>query len=1027
MEAEDEKSLMSDFNDGEIEALVPPNAVEVDLGTGGLKRPRSPSPQRPSRTLLLDVDEEEEAKGETSSDDELAPKKKKRRLKRKAEQKLGQEEEKKEDPSTLLDKLFEDDPDLFESDGEKEEEKKPKKILAFPEDEKKAEEVEIPEWKETPETEGPTIPVDDERILPGIGGSAEMVEVHCVFADDPNMSGWTILTSTETAVDNCLQKMPWGVFMRRAHDPSGTKSNWFIVLAPDRTMRCIASPFFFSTIGLVRVDPKSVTLQDDTMGLPAIYYAYHLTSKVPIWKGTWTLPNLVTIAVDTLYAHVEDSCRRRKSTRDAADIVKQALRAVSSFPISHKDPVNSPLPGPQVPLTASSPRKNRKETLKELWEKPLAAKAPLIQQGTVDTSGFVQCQQIFASNVNYFFADLEKPPRTWAVLADRGQFDCVTLCEVTHWARSTVFSVCSAMKQIAEGLGISPLSLSTDDGEDGASGAHPLISEERFLQVATLTPLNLDWFSAWFSAYFDKGSREDRLRYYAIFAASEILHDHYEMARTFGPISAGFIFTKWRRERLFDSGAHARSPHHLHHLALENVKVPESSAEITDVLKDEERVDVREDIARFLQKFAEGGPELWDKHQLALPPRALVLRDARVDGKVIVDKEVDEVGRRLASLVIQMALRWKRLVPKESPLRRLPPVVAECASVYGANLDDGLEEFYQSIANLVVGKPTYKSVPEILILRSSALGEQLEAALRDAKRQAGKKSVVRVLVLDSFHLWPIAQLTTMLTAFKETPDILGASTHLIITGRMNSLSETAGGGNFVWDLLDVAARLNTRLGLDKDVMSVSSVPMIDRFSRTQGTLSVQLYGSELREEQYKFNQARVRAHGMGESIGLLCIANRQRGTERPPTVLVLTALKRTQIAFKRMWIMTDDTMVVGPRNSVTFTTYQAFARAPSALALAYSYVLFADVHYAGKGRLAYHHINAAFERATVGIHVIAEKGESPATALEAFYDRFLHNDARTDSLNMHVGRCNLLINVFDKLMETGPIKKGFSD
>lgn len=1026
---QDEKSLMSDFDDGEIEALVPPNAVEEDPGTGGLKRPRSPSPPRPSSALALDIGE---TKGETSSDDESAPKKKKRRLKNKAERELGRDERrrKEEEGAALLDNLFCDDDELFDADGEDEEEKKkqeeekPKKILAFPEVEEKVETV---EWKGTPEAEGPVIPVDEERVLPGIGGSAEIVEVRCVFADDPGISGWTILTSTETKVDGCLQKMPWGVFMRRAHDPSGTKSNWFIILAPDRTMRCIASPFFFSTVGLVRVDPKSVTLEDDTMGLPAIYYAYHVISKVSIWKGTWTLPNLVTIAVDTLYAHVEDSCRRRKSTRDAADIVKQALRAVSSFPISHKDPVNSPLPGPQVPLTASSPRKNRKETLKEIWEKPLSTKPLILQQGTVDTSSLVQCQQIFVSNVNYFFADLEKPPGTWTVLAGRGQFDCVTLCEVTHWARSTVFSVWSTMKQIAEGLGISHLSLSTDDGEDGPSGARPMISEERFLQVAALTPLNLDWFSAWFSAYFDKGSREERLRYYAIFAASEILHDHYEMARTFGPISAGFVFTKWRRERLFDSGAHARSPHHLHHLALENVKVPESSAEITDVLKDEERVDIREDIARYLKMFTEKGPELWEKLQLSLHPRPLVLRDARGDGKVIVDKEVDDVSRRLASLIILMAIRWRKHVPLESPLRRLPPVIAECASVYGAGLDDGLEEFYRSIGNLVAGKPTYKSMPEILLLRPSALGEGVEAALRDAKRRASKGPVVRALVLDSFHLWPVEQLTTLLTAFGETPAILSECTHLIITGRVHSLSETAGGGNFVWDLLDVATRLNVRLGLDKDAMTVASVPALDRFSRAQGTLSAQLYASDLREEQYKFNQTRVRAHALGETIELICTANRQRGAERSPTVLVLTALKRTQNTIKRMWISADDAMVMGPRNSVTFITYQAFARAPSTLALGYSYVLFADLHYTGKGRLSYHHINAGFERATVSVHVIAEKGEPNAEALQTFYDRFLHNDARTDSLNMHVGRCNLLITTFDQLMATKVIKQKLSD
>lgn len=1051
---DEEKELMSDFDDLEIDALVTSKGVEEDTATGDLKRPRPPSSWPPSKVILEDLKQingsGEEEKEEEEEED--APKKKKRRLKRKARQELGrtgeeEEEKKKKEASALMDDLFGGEEPSF---GEEEPAPK-KRVLTLSEDEEKKALPTPPQSprggggaEEETQPEGPVIPVDEERILPGIGGSGEIAEVRCVFADDPNASGWTPLVSTDEKVDAHLQKLPWGVFMRRAHDPKETKGNrWFIVVASERMMRCLGSPFFFCRAGLVRVDGKSVTMggDEEEMGRPAIYYAYHLLSKEPIWRGAWTPAILLTLLVDTLYAHVEDTCRRRKTHR-VAEVVQQALRTVPAFPISHKDPVNAPLPPPQVPLTTASPRKNRRETLKEIWEKPITAKPLVVQRGTVDTSGFAQCQRGFASNTNYLFADLEKPPNTWAILADRGQFDCMTLCEMTHWGRSTVFSVHFMVKQIAEGLGIDPLTLFADEPAGGGGGDVAVtlgggdgglrISEERFAQLATLTPLSLDWFASWFDAYFDKSTRDQRLRYYAIFAASEILHDYYEQARTVGPISAGFIFSKWRRERLFESGAHARSPSSAHRLALENI-TPPKDVPAPDALQDHEQVDVREDVVRFLERLSKESPKLWEEHQLPRSPRPLVLRKGR-DGPVMVDKEVDEVGRRLASLAIQMALRWRKLVAAGTPLHSVPPVIVEYAAVYGSpsSADDGLEAFYQSLKGLMA-EGTGRSVidvardtPEVLLLRPSILGDGMEMKLREAKRQASKKSVIRALVLDSFHLWPVQQLTTLLAAFKEAPAILADATHLIITGRAHSLSETAGGGNYVWDLFEVSERLSQKLGVSRDAMTVASLPALNRFARTQGTLSAQLYAIDVREEQYKFNKERVAAATPAEAIGLICAANRQRGAERSPTVLVLSALQRTQNALKRAWLEADDSMVTGSRASVTFTTYQAFARAPSSFASTYAYVLFADTHYIGKGRFTYHHINAAFERATRTVYALMEKGERGSDALYDLYERFLQSDAKTDSLNMHVGRCNLVVNVYDQLMQTKTIASQFA-
>lgn len=1009
---------MSDFDDDEINALAPSNAPEEDKATGGLKRPREPSPPPPSQALAEDFKKAKSSSssGEEEEEEEDEPKKKKRRLKNKAEKELGRT------ATTLMDDLFGDEEPSF-AEEKKEEEAPKKKVLTLDigdkMDQEEAPAPAPPQDEEQPE--GPTVFVDDEQVLPGVGGSGQILEVYCSYAEDPNLLGWTPVTSTESRVDLRLQKLAWGIFMRRAHDPKEAKENrWFVILAPDALMRCLGSPFFFSSVAVVRVDGKVVTMEDDAMGSPPIYYAYHLVSKEPIWHGAWTIADLMRLAQDTLYAHVEYACKRLK-TRDIPDVIRQTLRSTSAFPINHKDPAKTPLPLAQVPLTPASSRKNRAETLKEIWEKPFMVKVPTIQRGAVDTSNLAHCQSGFHSNVNYFFADLEKPSGMWSRLIDQGHFDCVTLCQMTHWGRSTVFSVHATIKIIAEGLGLDDKALFSE--EDAAAsgsgilmpGARPPISEERFITLAAAVPLGLEWFATWFDAYFGgKGTREERLRYYAIFAASETVHAFYEQARTFGPISAGFIFTKARRERFFDCGAHARNPHYKQRLALENVSPNPELLSSEDTLQDHERIGVREDIVRVLQRIAEEGPKVWPGQH---PPRPMVLRNGqsiRDEDRILVDVEVDEVGRRLASFAIQTAIRWRKQVKPGSPLRGLPPVFVEYASVYGASAhDEGLAEFHRSLKGLVEAPQR-----EILQLRPSPTGDVLETSLREAKREANKRSTVRILVLDDLHLWPLEQLTIMLTAFKEAPNILAEMTHLIITGRAHGLSESSGGGNYAWELLSVAQKLSEQM-LGTTV--VSGLPALDRFSRNQGTLSAQLYAPELREEQYALNKERVHAASARDVITLICTANRQRGAERSPTVLVLSALQRTQNHLKRTWLEVDDSMVSGARSSVVFSTYQNFARMPSSFATSFAYVLFADAHYSGKGRFTYHHINSSFERATRSLYVLTEAGEKAGEALSNFHERFLQSDAKTDGLNMHVGRSNLLTSVFEKIAKTKTI------
>ena len=871
-----------------------------------------------------------------------------------------------------------------------------------------------------------------EDSIPIEFGHYDSGQVRCVYAANPTSEGWSPIeiepfeegSKQEEALrdvrydERAICSPIWGVFTVHSGDTDAQKrrknrnqldavdsnsvetmsdTHWFILLGPDSVMKLIASPFFTSTVRVVRVERRRIKFAWSKQ-VP-IFYVYGLVSKIPLWPKdeNWKPNQLMRLLCDTLYAHVELKCKR--SGDEVQACVRKVLSTVEAFPMVVNKPSESCLAPAQVPINNYSTRKERVDHLKKFIVSPYKIATNTIYATTTiqDTKNLLGCLTTLITPADFLLVDLEKPSDIWETIVDKFGVPVSVVSEATNWKLDRQDGVISKLKVFTRLAEMNQL-----DKES------PILLRDLY-QVAANIAFSPEWFDGWFNFARRRDNRAERLELYAFFAATALWAQILREAERFGSIST-FLLTKAKQAYIFDQGYLWADAECLLSIRLAGAKdVRESHVPLTA----EEKVTVMENIVTHFKAL-----------NAAKQPSPFVIQHDRfssITSTAAINADRYKMSIQLAKLILQICVLFANVKQTIQPaaLASIPPLFVQSSSIYGKKTDNDPHEFHQQILALCDSKA------HVLIITSKRSIAELAPDLQ-------KVNQPNVVIFDDFHNWSMSQIGYVVNVLQQT-NRLDKCTHLIVMGYTHTLGYINGGSALLWELLEVAERLETLMGFKKSSSSESNVgnlvqvlkstrfqPLYPGVGMARGDI---FYTVEDRRNQITANEKVLLFHE-SKSLNHVCrflLGNIERKGKLRTAFL---AARFTSLKQIRVLLSSQNYNLFNTKPSLfEFYTFHAIETDPLLLQ-AFDYIVFVDLDYKGAGRVNFMHFNAAFEHAKRGILFVSDLADvDKYDVSNHFDDLFMNNDIKSERHLLNIGRCPVLRDhFFDKYLNNEKVQ-----
>jgi hypothetical protein len=768
-------------------------------------------------------------------------------------------------------------------------------------------------------------------------------------------------------------------------------SPWFILVAPESRMSVIASPFFLSRVRVVQVAASHV--QFSWRPQVPIFYVTGIDQKLPMWPVTqpWVPLDLKHLYADTLYSHVEFTCKN--DGKLLAKTLEHVLKSIDSFPMSLSQPHEVFLKASMVPINNYSTRQDRIQYFMPLITslKDHASKVASTNYSGMMTK-MVDCTPIrgdvrFITSSHYIFANLEKPYDCFDKLNERGCFPIEAISGISSWraeSRADLAVVFENLYTLADAIHESRT-----------------CSPDRLRRVFRVLRLDVTWFASWYYSVHGKTNLDIEAvnNMYALFAASTLWSEALSLVERFGHVST-YLLSKARREMLLDSRFILESEEEQLLIRVDKTSTHQSTGPVVLLENLEVRIINEFDHLNSMDKTSPFTLYGFEKVSPEHPEKARNV--------AAVNRKRFDVSKRLSEFVLSQTFFFVDICKHSDTLKamgpklpKIPPLVVQSSYVYGAKSGNTAQIFSKHFRDVLKGT-------SIVSFPAMTRSQEMTAAVKSYK-----DTKPQMIIFEDFHKWSLDLIDVFLTQcqmFKLTE----RCSHLVFLGLAHSLGALDGGGSMMWELSNMADRLNVIIHAPVEASTkVLMPPTRNEWQRNwmHGTYSENEFPPESREEQLESNEKLFVFSKSGRMNNVLSEISRNVTDLKFRYVVIMYARFTTMRNIQNHINEHGDIQLRTNGKLLKYIAYRDLESRQDLLRQVDAVVL-SDLEYEGAARATFLHINTVIEYAQQSIYVITDtqRHTSPKETLTRVY---MQSDAKSDRLLQIPTRCPLMTELFD--------------